>query len=102
MISTIRQFGARRAVTAVLAIGLAGGGGTKGLQVIYGSVIIAGLFTFFLAPYFSKLIKFFPPVVTGSVITIIGISLLPECYDCAGSRTSPASHFWHLVRGAIS
>jgi OHCU decarboxylase len=65
------------AVSPMIAIGLAGGGGTKGLQVIYGSVIIAGLFTFFLAPYFSKLIKFFPPVVTGSVITIIGISLLP-------------------------
>ena len=65
------------AVSPMIAIGLAAGGGTEGLQMIYGSVIIAGLFTFFLAPYFSRLIKFFPPVVTGSVITIIGIALLP-------------------------
>ncbi|HEY5248500.1 MAG TPA: solute carrier family 23 protein, partial [Dermatophilaceae bacterium] len=65
------------AVSPMIAIGLAAGGGTEGLQMIYGSVIVAGLFTFFLAPYFSKLIKFFPPVVTGSVITIIGIALLP-------------------------
>ena len=42
-----------------------------------GPFIIAGLCTFFLAPYFSKLIRFFPPIVTGSVITVIGISLLP-------------------------
>jgi OHCU decarboxylase len=61
----------------MIAIGLAAGGGTAGLQVIYGSVIVAGLFTLFLAPYFSRLIKYFPPVVTGSVILIIGIALLP-------------------------
>ncbi|MEO6142796.1 MAG: nucleobase:cation symporter-2 family protein, partial [Dermatophilaceae bacterium] len=65
------------AVSPMIAIGLGAGGGTEGLQVIYGAVIVAGLFTFFLAPYFSRLIKFFPPVVTGSVITIIGIALLP-------------------------
>ncbi len=65
------------AVSPMIAIGLAAGGGTDGLLVIYGAVIIAGLFTLFIAPYFSRLIKFFPPVVTGSVITIIGIALLP-------------------------
>jgi uric acid transporter len=65
------------AVSPMIAIGVAGGGGTAGLQVIYGSVIVAGLFTLFLAPYFSRLIKYFPPIVTGSVILIIGIALLP-------------------------
>ena len=50
---------------------------TGGMETIYGAIIIAGLCTFLLAPYFSKLIRFFPPIVTGSVITIIGISLLP-------------------------
>src|SRR5215212_6330948 len=65
------------AVSPMIAIGLANGGGTDGLLVIYGAVIVAGLFTFLIAPYFSKLIRFFPPVVTGSVITIIGIALLP-------------------------
>src|SRR5690242_18316901 len=65
------------AVSPMIAIGLAAGGGTEGLLVIYGSVIVAGLFTFLVEPYFSRLLRFFPPVVTGSVITIIGISLLP-------------------------
>jgi uric acid transporter len=73
------------AVSPMIAIGLAAGGGTDGLLVIYGSVIVAGIFTFIIAPYFSKLIRFFPPVVTGSVITIIGIALLPvAAADAAG------------------
>lgn len=48
-----------------------------GMPMIFGSVIIAGIVTFLIAPFFSKLIRFFPPVVTGSVITVIGVSLLP-------------------------
>jgi uric acid transporter len=73
------------AVSPMIAIGMAAGGGTDGLVVIYGSVIVAGLFTLLIAPYFSKLIRFFPPVVTGSVITIIGIALLPvAAADAAG------------------
>ncbi len=73
------------AVSPMIAIGLAAGGGSEGLLVIYGAVIVAGLFTFFIAPYFSRLIRFFPPVVTGTVITIIGIALLPvAAADAAG------------------
>jgi uric acid transporter len=73
------------AVSPMIAIGMAAGGGTDGLVVIYGAVIVAGLFTFLIAPFFSKLIRFFPPVVTGSVITIIGIALLPvAAADAAG------------------
>lgn len=78
------------AVSPMIAIGLAAGGGTKGLLVIYGSVIVAGLFTFAIAPYFARLLRFFPPVVTGSVITIIGISLLPVAAgDAVGGGGSP-------------
>jgi uric acid transporter len=73
------------AVSPMIAIGMAAGGGTDGLLVIYGAVIVAGLFTFLVAPYFSRLIRFFPPVVTGSVITIIGLALLPvAAADAAG------------------
>lgn len=65
------------AVSPMIAIGVAAGGGTSGLLSIYGSVLVAGLLTFFAAPYFARLVRFFPPVVTGSVILIIGIALLP-------------------------
>lgn len=69
------------AVSPMIAIGLAAGGGTAGLLQIYGSVLCAGLFTLLAAPYFAKLVRFFPPVVTGSVILIIGIALLPVAAD---------------------
>ena len=45
---------------------------------------MAGLFTLLIAPFFSKLVRFFPPVVTGTVITIIGITLIPVAAIDAG------------------
>ena len=60
-------------VATMIAIVTTGGG----LSAVYGAVIVASLIGFFLAPYFSKIIRFFPPIVTGCVITVIGLSLLP-------------------------
>jgi OHCU decarboxylase len=78
------------AVSPMIAIALAAGGGTDGLLVIYGAVIVAGLATFFIAPFFSRLIRFFPPVVTGSVILIIGLALLPvAALDSVGGGVDP-------------
>ncbi len=57
----------------MVLIGTTGGG----LPAIYGSVIVAGLAIVLLAPVFGRLLRFFPPLVTGTVILIIGISLLP-------------------------
>jgi xanthine/uracil permease len=47
------------------------------LATIFGAVIVAGLFGFLIAPVFASVVRFFPPVVTGCIITIIGISLFP-------------------------
>jgi uric acid transporter len=80
------------AVSPMIAIGLAAGGGTDGLLVIYGSVIVAGLFTFLVAPFFSRIVRFFPPVVTGTVITIIGIALLPVAAADAAGGAGPELH----------
>jgi OHCU decarboxylase len=78
------------AVSPMIAIGLAAGGGTDGLLVIYGAVIVAGLATFLIAPFFGRLIRFFPPVVTGSVILIIGLALLPvAALDAVGGGSDP-------------
>nr|WP_307992166.1 nucleobase:cation symporter-2 family protein [uncultured Niameybacter sp.] len=54
-----------------------GGSSTEGLQIIAGGVIAAGLFCFLMAGVWGKLLKFFPKVVTGTVVTIIGLSLFP-------------------------
>ncbi|MFE2428815.1 nucleobase:cation symporter-2 family protein [Streptomyces sp. NPDC059373] len=60
------------AVTPMVLIGKDGG-----LPAIYGSVIVAGLAMILLAPVFGRLLRFFPPLVTGTVILVIGLSLLP-------------------------
>ena len=64
-------------VSPIIAIGLAHGGGSASLLYVYGAVIVAGIFTFLIAPVFIRLLRFFPPVVTGTLITIIGLCLVP-------------------------
>ncbi|MER5639511.1 nucleobase:cation symporter-2 family protein [Kitasatospora sp. NPDC002227] len=61
------------------------------LPVIFGAVIVAGILCLLAAPYFSKLVRYFPPVVQGTVITLIGVSLLPVAVNWArgGSPTAP-------------
>jgi xanthine permease len=76
------------AVTPMILIGQA-----AGLTAIYGSVIVAGVITFLVSPYFSRLLRFFPPVVTGSIITIIGVSLLPVAVTWAGGGDPNAEDF---------
>ncbi len=75
------------AVTPMIIIGLDNGGGAPSLVYIYGAVIVAGLFTLLIAPFFSQLVRFFPPVVTGTVITIIGVTLIPvAAFDAGGGQ----------------
>jgi xanthine permease len=52
-------------------------GGQYGISAIYGSILVSGVFVLVISKYFGKLVRFFPPVVTGSVVTIIGITLIP-------------------------
>jgi len=47
-----------------------------GLLGIYGAVIASGLFGILMAPLMGRLLGLFPPVVTGTVITLIGVSLM--------------------------
>ena len=68
-------------------------GGEYGIQGIYGSVIVAGLLTVVAAPFFGKLLRFFPPVVTGTIIAIIGVSLMPVAIQWAGGGTPDAPDF---------
>ncbi|MGW8552759.1 nucleobase:cation symporter-2 family protein [Streptomyces tubercidicus] len=73
------------AVSPMIAIGLGAGGGTAGLLVVYGAVITAGIATFLFAPFFSKLMKYFPPIVIGTILTVIGLTLIPQgLQDAAG------------------
>ncbi|MDR6123319.1 xanthine permease [Bacillus sp. SLBN-46] len=65
-------------------------GSQYGISSIYGSILISGLIVVLISQFFGKLIKFFPPVVTGSVVTIIGITLIPVAMNnMAGGQGSP-------------
>ena len=55
-----------------------------GLLGIYGAVIVAGVFGFIIAPFISRLLRLFPPVVTGTIIVVIGISLMRVGINWAG------------------
>ena len=76
-------------------------GQTKGLDVLYGSLFISGILVVLIAPVFSFVVKFFPPVVTGSVVTIIGINLMPVAmnYVAGGQGSKDYGDMKNIILG---
>ncbi|MEV7614288.1 nucleobase:cation symporter-2 family protein [Streptomyces sp. NPDC089799] len=72
------------AVSPMIAIGQGAGGGTAGLLVVYGAVITGGIATFLFAPFVGRLAAYFPPIVTGTLLTVIGIVLIPVALQDVG------------------
>ena len=72
-----------------------------GLTGIFGATIAAGFFGMIIAPFMSKVVRFFPPLVTGTVITSIGLSLFPVAVNWAGGG-SAAAQFGSPVYLAIA
>ena len=50
--------------------------GTDGARLIFGAIIGAGIVGVVIAPIVSRMLRFFPPVVTGTIIVVIGASLM--------------------------
>jgi len=50
--------------------------GAAGAQALFGAIIGAGVISMLLAPLVGRMLRFFPPVVTGTIIAVIGISLM--------------------------
>ncbi|MCY1126610.1 nucleobase:cation symporter-2 family protein [Frigidibacter sp. RF13] len=50
--------------------------GTDGARAIFGAIIAAGIIAMLIAPVVSRLLRFFPPVVTGTIILVIGVTLM--------------------------
>ena len=50
--------------------------GVDGARLLFGAIIGAGVISVIIAPAVSRMLRFFPPVVTGTIIAIIGISLM--------------------------
>ncbi|MEW2547718.1 nucleobase:cation symporter-2 family protein [Streptomyces sp. NPDC047002] len=72
------------------------------LPLIFGAVIVAGLLGFLAAPFFSRMVRFFPPVVTGTVITLIGVSLMPVAFDWMQGPDAAAPDYGSLRNLALA
>lgn len=72
-------------------------GNTLGIGAMYGATIGAGIFVFLIAGLFAKLRAYFPPVVTGSLITIIGFALIPVGVQNIGGGDVKAATFGSLT-----
>ncbi|RDW19812.1 nucleobase:cation symporter-2 family protein [Oceanobacillus chungangensis] len=71
-------------------------GGQYGISAIYGAIIASGIFIVVIAAFFGKLVRFFPPIVTGTVVTTIGITLIPVAINNLGGGQG-ASDFGSLT-----
>lgn len=60
---------------------------------MYGAIIVAGVFVILISGMFAKIKKFFPPVVTGTLITTIGLTLVPVAIQNMGGGDANAKDF---------
>jgi len=81
------------AMIAAAAGAAAGAPKETTLSTIYGAVISAGVIGLGLASFVGRLARFFPPVVTGAVILVIGVSLMRIGIDWAAGGQSSAPDY---------
>lgn len=75
------------AISFVVLAPAASIGKIYGVTGIFGAVIVSGIIVMILAQFATKLVRYFPPVVTGSVVLIIGITLMPVAMNNAAGGT---------------
>lgn len=68
-------------------------GGGLGITAMYGAIIASGLFVILVAGLFSKIRGLFPPIVTGSIITVIGFTLIPVAFEDIGGGNPAAQSY---------
>jgi xanthine permease len=85
-------------VAPVLAI-VSQHGPQESLGVVYGATLVGGALVVLAAPFFSRLTRFFPPLVTGTVITLIGVSLLPVAVSWISNQEDTVAPTGLLLAG---
>ena len=76
-------------------------GSVLGLPAIIGATILGALFEIILSYFIKPLMKLFPPIVTGTVVCLIGLTLLPVSIDWA-SGGNGASDYGSLTNISIA
>ncbi len=65
-------------------------GSEFGLAALFGAVFVTGIIIIILAPIFARLLALFPPLVTSTIVTLIGLTLIPVAINyLAGGEGSP-------------
>ena len=67
-------------------------GSVLGLPGIIGATILGALFEIILSYFIKPLMKLFPPIVTGTVVCLIGLTLLPVSMDWAAGGSGAADY----------
>ncbi|KAF1371108.1 MAG: purine permease [Yokenella regensburgei] len=73
-----------------------------GIGGISGAVICCGIFTLICAPWISRLVRFFPKAVMGSIVTLIGLSIMPVAGNWIGEGGGGGAAFGDLTSLAIA
>ena len=67
-------------------------GSTLGLPGIIGATILGSIFEVILSYFIKPLIKLFPPIVTGTVVCLIGLTLIPTSIDWAAGGSGAVDY----------
>ena len=66
-----------------------------GIPAILGAQIVGGVVAFIVGAFVMQIRKFFPPLITGTVVFTIGLSLYPTAINyMAGGTSSPTYGSW--------
>ena len=66
-----------------------------GVPAILGAQIVGGVVAFIVGAFVMQIRKFFPPLITGTVVFTIGLSLYPTAINyMAGGTSSPTYGSW--------
>ena len=63
-------------------------GASHGSGAMFGALIVSGIYVILVSGFFSKIANFFPSIVTGSVITTIGLTLIPVAIGNMGNNAA--------------
>ncbi|MTI46991.1 nucleobase:cation symporter-2 family protein [Sporosalibacterium faouarense] len=67
-------------------------GSTMGLPGIFGATILGSFVEIILSRFIKPLMRFFPPVVTGTVVSLIGLTIMPVAVDWAAGGTGASDY----------
>ena len=75
-----------------------------GIAAIFGSQLVAGFLSIFIGMFIGKIRRFFPPIVSGTVVLCIGLSLYKTAITymgggsaAQGDGTFGSAHYWILA-----